>query len=188
MAPKRKKKKIIRRKGRRHRLYELEVELLGGRVTEVFFEKNPDVRRTIQIRGDQTMDALHEAIFEAFDRDDEHMYEFEIGGKRPMDPKARRYVHPYAMEDEDVYGVYEKTRDASRTTIDSLELRVRRCFLYWFDFGDDWWHKITVRAIHDDAPPGRYPKVTQRIGESPPQYPDWDEEDEEDDEDDEEDA
>jgi hypothetical protein len=29
-----------------------------------------------------------------------------------------------------------------------------------------------VEAIEDKVPPGKYPKVTKRVGKSPPQYPD----------------
>jgi hypothetical protein len=50
-------------------------------------------------------------------------------------------------------------------------------FAYWFDYGDDWWHRIDVVRIADEAPKGKYPRVTERVGESPPQYPDWEEED-----------
>ncbi len=43
-----------------------------------------------------------------------------------------------------------------------------------FDFGDDWWHKIKVKSIGAEVPRGKLPKVVERVGESPPQYPDWD--------------
>ena len=79
------------------RLYTLEVFLLSGPITEKFAKKNPVISRTIQIRGDQTLEDLHHAIFDAFDRWDEHMYEFQFG-KGPMDPKAPRYVLPSAFE------------------------------------------------------------------------------------------
>jgi hypothetical protein len=55
---------------------------------------NPLVSRTIQIRGNQTLAKLHKAIFDTFDRDDEHMYEFQISGKGPMDRNAKGYVLP----------------------------------------------------------------------------------------------
>jgi len=47
---------------------------------------------------------------------------------------------------------------------------------YWFDFGDDWWHQINVRAIPEKAATGKYPRIDRRVGKSPPQYVDWDEE------------
>jgi hypothetical protein len=156
------------------RLYTLDVFIIGGLVTEQFAEKNPEVSRTIQIRGDQTLEHLHYAIFEAFDRFDEHMYEFQFG-KGPQDPRGKRYVLRFALEGpfppERVAGVVDKT------TIGSLDLKVNQAFGYWFDFGDDWWHQINVVAIDDKAPRDKYPKVTKRVGPSPPQYPDWDDDD-----------
>ena len=105
------------------------------------------------------------------------MYEFQIGGEGPMDPKAKAYVLPMAIDD--TFSDKEPAGDVTRTTIGSLGLRVNEAFGYWFDFGDDWWHQINVVTIKEKVPKGKYPKVTKRIGESPPQYVDWDEEDEE---------
>ena len=39
-----------------------------------FIEKNKVISRTIQIRGSQSLEILHCAIFDAFGREDEHMY------------------------------------------------------------------------------------------------------------------
>ena len=59
--------------------------------------------------------------------------------------------------------------------IDSLGLVVGRSFGYWFDFGDDWWHQINVEAIEEKVPGGKFPRVTKRVGKSPPQYAEEDE-------------
>ncbi len=155
------------------RLYSLDVFLLSGPITETFAKKNPVVSRTIQIRGDQTLEDLHYAIFDAFGRWEEHMYEFQFG-KRPMDPKARRYVLPHELEDQSGDQNPPKGR-VDETTIDSLGLKVGDRFGYWFDFGDDWWHQINVEAIDDEAPRGQFPRVTKKVGKSPPQYADEDE-------------
>jgi hypothetical protein len=146
----------------------MEVFLIGGPVAEEFAGT---VSRTIQIRGDQTLDVLHHAIFEAFDREDQHLYEFQLG-RGPMDPKGPRYT-PRAVvgtTPEDAV-----TAHAEDTTIDDLKLKVNRAFGYWFDYGDDWMHQINVVEIEDAPPRGRFPKVTARVGKSPPQYPDLDE-------------
>ena len=156
------------------RLYTLEVFIISGPVTQKFAERNPEISRTIQIRGDQTLNDLHSAIFDAFDREDEHMYEFQFG-EGPNDPKGKRYVLPMALENP--FGDVEPSGDTIQTTVDSLNLKIDQAFGYWFDFGDDWWHQINVIDIKDGAPGGKYPKVTNRIGESPPQYVDWDDED-----------
>jgi hypothetical protein len=157
-------------------LHTLEVFLLTGPITKRFANKNPVVSRTIQIRGDQTLQDLHHAIFDAFGREQEHMYEFQIGGKGPMDPEAKRYVLPGAFELN-----HEQGRPAAGrvdlTTLDSLGLKVGDRFGYWFDFGDDWWHQVNIEAVEDKVPKGKFPKVTKRVGKSPPQYADLDEDD-----------
>lgn len=152
----------------------LEVSIISGPLTEGFARKNPILSRTIEIRGDQTLRDLHEAIFDAFDREEEHMYEFQVGGRRPMDPKARCYVLPMAMDDP--FGERKPAGDVEQTAIASLGFEPGEVFGYWFDFGDDWWHRIEVLSIDERVPRGRLPEVTARVGESPPQYADWDEE------------
>jgi hypothetical protein len=155
------------------RLYTLEVFLLSGPITEKFARKNPVVSRTIQMRGDQTLADLHHALFDAFGRWEEHLYEFQFG-KGPMDPKGPRYVLPSALQAERG----EENPPAGpvdKTSIESLGLKVGDRFGYWFDFGDDWWHQVNVEAIEDTVPRGKFPKVTKRVGKSPPQYADEDE-------------
>jgi Plasmid pRiA4b ORF-3-like protein len=150
------------------RIYTLAVFLISGQITERFAKKNPVVSRTIQIRGDQTLQDLHHAIFDAFDRWDDHLYEF-LFGKGPMDPKGPRYVLPASFEIDSDMGKRPAGR-VDETTIESLGMEVGRSFGYWFDFGDDWRHQIDVVAIDDTLPKGKFPKVTKRVGKSPPQY------------------
>ena len=155
-------------------IFRFEVQLLSGPVAPSFVARNPEApSRIIDIRGSQTLDALHEAIFNAFDREDAHMYEFQIGGKKPMDRKAVRYG---ITLDED----YPKAKNAAATTIVSLNLNIGNSFLYWFDFGDDWWHEVSLLAVNPPAKDrGRYPRIVERKGESPPQYVDWESEESE---------
>ncbi|MEM6447250.1 MAG: plasmid pRiA4b ORF-3 family protein [Cyanobacteria bacterium P01_D01_bin.123] len=153
-------------------LYTMEVALIAGLVTDEFLEANPVICRTIEIRGRQTLADLHRIIFTAFERFDEHMYEFQVGGDRFHDPNALRYVLPFAMNDPDP--ISTPAGDVNSTTIDDLHLSDGEPFGYWFDFGDDWFHQVTVQSIAAKAPKGKYPRVTVREGASPPQYPDFD--------------
>ncbi len=159
-------------RGENRQIFTLEVCIVSGPMSVSFVRKHKVISRTIEIRGDQTLAHLHRAIFDAFDREDEHLYEFQIGGRRPMDPKSRRYGLAMAMVDP--FGDADGSSDVERTTVTSLSLVTGDVFGYWFDFGDDWWHQIAVLAIAESATRGRLPKVTQRVGESPPQYVDWD--------------
>ncbi len=159
------------------RVYTLEVFLIQGPITRAFARKNRVVSRTILIRGDQTLQDLHHTIFDAFRRYEEHAYEFQLGGKGPMDPKARRYVLPGAFE----FGREEGRPPSGRVdqaTLDSLGLKEGDRFGYWFDFGDDWWHQVNVEAVEEKPARGKFPRVTKKVGQSPPQYADLDEEEE----------
>jgi hypothetical protein len=139
-------------------LFVLSVFLSSGPISEHFPSKV--INRVIEIRGDQTLHELHYAIFDAYDRWEQHAYEFQFG-KRPFDPKGPNY------------GIGDGPRehgDARTTKVDALGLKVGRVFGYWFDFGDDWFHQIEVVRIDRPIPTVTYPRVIKRVGESPPQY------------------
>jgi hypothetical protein len=145
------------------RLYVLGVYLVGGPVGENF--ANKVISRVIEIRGDQTLEQLHHAIFKAYDRSDEHLYEFQFG-KRPFDPEGPKYgiADPQSKKKGD--------GDARTTKLDDLDLKPERVFGYWFDFGDDWYHQVQVDRIEHAIPTVAYPRVVKRVGKSPPQYRD----------------
>ncbi len=155
------------------REFTLDVFITDGPMTDAFVEQNPEVSRIIELRGDDTLDMLHQAIFAAFDRFDPHMYEYQVGGDGPMDPAARRYVLPSMLEGLDKSGMMEEgiAGNLEHVTIGSLDLKAGDAFGYWFDFGDDWRHQIDVVAILPEASPKKkYPRIVSRTGESPPQY------------------
>ncbi|MBF0547123.1 MAG: plasmid pRiA4b ORF-3 family protein [Candidatus Riflebacteria bacterium] len=151
------------------KLFSLVVLLIEGPVTKEFLKKNKVVSRTIEILGSQTLSQLHHKIFSAFDREEEHMYEFQLKGKGPNDPKADRYV--LDMKQDDGVGEVEATK------ISSLSLKEGESFGYVFDFGDEWWHQIYLDSIGEPDPKKDYPRVSKKLGASPPQYPDLSDED-----------
>jgi hypothetical protein len=143
------------------RLYVISVFLVGGPTSKEF--ANKQISRVIEIRGDQTLEDLHHAIFKAYDRREEQRYQFQLG-KRPFDPNGLNYgiPGPPPMKKGD--------RDARTTKLDDLDLKAERVFGYWFDFGDDWFHQVQVDRIDQAIPTVTYPRVTRRVGKSPPQY------------------
>ncbi|MFG6097762.1 plasmid pRiA4b ORF-3 family protein [Leptothoe sp. ISB3NOV94-8A] len=148
-------------------LFVLYVVIIAGPVTDEFIEANPEISRTIEINGRQTLQDLHRILFSAFDREEEHLYEFQVGGRGPNDPNATRYGVPMPGDPSSV-------NDVAKAKLASLGLSQGDFFGYWFDFGDDWWHQIAVMDIKEKAPKGKYPKVTARVGASPPQYAEFD--------------
>jgi Plasmid pRiA4b ORF-3-like protein/LexA DNA binding domain len=142
-------------------LYVVSVYLVSGPISKKF--ANNALSRQIEIRGDQTLEQLHNAIFKAYDRWDEHLYEFQLG-KRPFDPHGPNYGTP------DPPGTRNPDGNARTTKLDDLNLKPNRVFGYWFDFGDDWYHQVQVERVEQAIPTVTYPRIIRRVGKSPPQY------------------
>jgi pRiA4b ORF-3-like protein/uncharacterized protein DUF6930 len=143
----------------------------AGRATLYRFQVKLDwmksVWRRIELRGDQTLEDLHNAIQRAFNWDNDHLYAFFLSGK----------AWDMHTEYESPYG---DGRPADRYRLEHLPLTAGQRILYIFDFGDELRHAIKLEAI---VPGGvqsdvTYPRVTDSRGEPPPQYPDYDEEEE----------
>jgi hypothetical protein len=166
--PLNKYRKKINPKFKGNPIYTFEVFIISGPISTKFSRGNKSISRTIKILGSHTLEDFHEIIFKAFDREEEHMYEFQIGGKGPMDPLARRYG--LSIGKEGLFGDDSLSGTVEETDINSLGLKVGDSFAYWFDFGDDWWHQINVVSIEDKPISDKLPVIVNRKGDSPPQY------------------
>lgn len=148
-------------------------------VIRAALEGAPEIWRRIAIRGGQTLHDLHDLLYEAFDRYDEHLYSFFVPFRpqktrpRHIYDKAVEYTHPYNFAEQ---GGEKDFYDASRTSIESMGLKEKQRFYYLFDFGDEWWHVLTVEKTAETPDEGEYPRILEREGQSPEQYPDEDEE------------
>jgi Plasmid pRiA4b ORF-3-like protein len=151
-----------------------EARLPAIHVYKVALKYRKSIWGRIEISSTQTLDDLHWAIFDAFDRDDEHLYAFYL--TKPGDRgrqallNAKQFVHPDALEAFD-----EQARDASEVQLCVMGLRRGRKFEYEFDFGDSWRHDVTFEGEQPADPEVTYPRVVESKGKSPPQYPDFDE-------------
>lgn len=139
------------------------------------------IYRNIEILANQTLADFHEAIFSAFDRYDEHLYSFYLTRKATPSRRSRYNYPEYSIIFEtDDYGLFfnEKEKyDAAKTKIESLKLKEKDKVYYLFDYGDCWWHEITLLSIVETDLSMGYPKVVKKVGESPEQYPDYEDED-----------
>jgi hypothetical protein len=155
------------------KLYVLSVFLSSGPFGKKF--SNKVVQRVIEIRGDQTLEQFHQAIFDAFDRWDDHLYEFQFG-KRPFDPAGPNIGIEGSPSMATGKLLPTQRRDARTTRLDDLKLNQQSVFGYWFDFGDNWYHQIQVDRIEQAIPTVTYPRISKRVGKSPPQYQEEDDE------------
>lgn len=143
-------------------------------VFKVALQGDKKIWRRVAVRRAQTLDHLHNIIFKAFDRFDPHLYSFYFpppGAKgRAAVRWAKEYTSPIELEPFYYPGQSELPGNAARAKLLSLDLEPGETFLYLFDFGDSWWHVVTVEDTHAPAQPGRYPRILEKRGESPPQY------------------
>ena len=143
------------------------------------------VHRIIEATANSTFDDLHEAIFSAFDREDEHMYSFFLTGKDTQNTRtiydSPEITHPMGLQEQFETGTPKA--DAVKTKLGDVSLAEKFVFHYLFDFGDEWWHLIRVESIGESESKKKQVKIVERIGESPPQYEyneDYDEDDDDD--------
>jgi hypothetical protein len=121
--------------------------------------------RDILILGDQSFDQLHEIIFTAFDRYDEHLYSFTIKAR----PEVIRIVSPECCGE-----CYGDELDAEETKLEKFNLVPKQKFEYLFDFGDQWQHEIEVIGVAPFETGSKYPRIIKVNGKSPDQYPEQD--------------
>lgn len=153
------------------RIYSLKITLIEGPVTSEFARNNPEVSRIIEITGRQTLGDLHEAIFRAFDRTRERGYEFQM---EPEMHRSGKGCYLPVTECRDISGSPVEAGNASTADLDSLALAPGDSIAYWFDFACAWMHRIVVLAVREAVPDKEYPVLAGKVGNSPPQSPDWD--------------
>ncbi|HWE13443.1 MAG TPA: hypothetical protein VG365_08030 [Solirubrobacteraceae bacterium] len=133
-----------------------------GRDVFVFDTKllNVDgVSAKIAVAGHEHLTALHDAIQQAFNWESDHLYSFWLDGQFWGDAATERVI-PGAPDTD------SKTADVP---VDQLRLKIGDRLAYVFDYGDEWRVMLTLRErIHGSDP---IPRVSQRRGTAPPQYP-----------------
>ncbi len=137
-----------------------------------------EVWRIVALYPHQTLTHLHEVIFRAFDRYDEHLWSFFTG--KPYKPGTVEYV---GEKREPILFEEDNTIWAKRIRLSEFEWSKRKKYHYLFDYGDMWWHEIKFLGEKDAEPGKKYPATLEKHGDSPPQYLYFDDEDYDDDED-----
>jgi hypothetical protein len=115
--------------------------------------------RKIKISHKHSLNALHLAIQEAFDFDDDHLYSFFMDGKRYS---KNAYNSPYCNE-----GPY-----ADEAIIGELGLYIGQKILYLFDYGDSWEFQVQLLGIDEKEFMLNDPQIIEAKGEAPSQYGD----------------
>lgn len=110
---------------------------------------SPKVWRRLTVRGDLTLDRVHQVIQSAFGWNDTHLHRFWPG------PQRQIWSGPYLLTDYDVGEGDEGTLETD-VRLDQLLRRPGDRLFYTYDFGDDWTHTLrleSVDSLDPEAPP-----------------------------------
>jgi hypothetical protein len=117
--------------------------------------------RRIAMPADATLDDLVGWILEAVDFDDDHLYEFIYRDR------LGRQVRAGHREDEE--GPF-----ADEVLIGELPLEPGQSMKLIYDFGDNWQFDVRLESIAPRRGRGKLPRIVEKHGKAPEQYPQWD--------------
>jgi len=120
--------------------------------------------RVIELKSDASLLDLHDAIQDAVGFDRDHLFEFFAGRHR----RNRELVYADTFDSEDAFDAY------ANISLEKVFPLPSKCRLFYhFDFGDDWYFKIkkSRKKPFEPTPGVKYPRVIERIGPNPEQYP-----------------
>jgi pRiA4b ORF-3-like protein len=123
--------------------YRVRVDLDGAK---------PPIWRRLNIASELHLGEVHAVLQAAFDWYGGHLHEFSTGRW----PDGERFVDDFMVEDGDD-GVPEDD-----VRLDEVLAEPGDKLSYWYDFGDDWRHTITLEAV--EPRPDGAPRATVLTG------------------------
>jgi hypothetical protein len=133
------------------RIYHLRVSLEGI---------EPLIWRRLQAPGGANLGWLHAVIQVAMGWTNSHLHHFIVGKRLYSDPSF----------DLDEFEDDPRVLDENNTAIHEIVPRAKSAFVYEYDFGDSWDHRITVEKILDaDPEEGRSAKCLDGERACPPE-------------------
>jgi hypothetical protein len=103
-------------------------------------DARPPVWRRLEVRGDLTLDRVHDVIQVAMGWMDSHLHSFRPG------PEKLGWPGPRFLNDFDVSEGEEGIHESTVRLDQVLQGKGDRLF-YVYDFGDDWAHTLKVEAL-----------------------------------------
>ncbi|MBC8100376.1 MAG: plasmid pRiA4b ORF-3 family protein [Armatimonadetes bacterium] len=122
-----------------------------------------DVWRRIAIDASLSLDILAYAILNAFQFDDDHLYQFSYRTPYGYTERMER-----AMEMGD-WITYDTEKSTDEVTIGELILPIGHQMTFLFDFGNNWEFDVLLEQL-DPATTTPEPVMLEAHGEPPPQY------------------
>lgn len=120
-------------------------------------DTNPLVWRELDVPLSTTLAMMHDIIQVVMRWWDYHLYEFEVGDR----------IYGVPSSDDDLYE--RKVYKASGLHLATVLERGIREFLYVYDFGDNWRHRITVLDVRQGDAGAEYPRFIAGARRAPPE-------------------
>jgi hypothetical protein len=119
------------------------------------------VWRLIAMPSDATLDDLADWILDSVEFDSDHLFEFTYRDRLG----AECTIHHPEMDE----GPW-----ADELKVGELPLEPGQTMTFLFDFGDSWTFTVKLERVEPRGTRKR-PRILERHGKAPPQYPNWDE-------------
>ena len=129
-------------------LYQLKITLIGS---------DPPIWRRIVVRSDLPLNHFHGVIQGVMGWTDSHLHQFLAGDTY------------YGTPEPKMTGFGREILSEKRYTIADLAPAAKRSFIYEYDFGDGWEHKIVVEKILPPNPEFQHPICLDGANACPPE-------------------
>lgn len=138
----------------------------------------PVIWRRVLVPAQFTLSGLHRVIQAAFEWQDYHLHRFEIERVRydlpdlaEWSPPGREWCERLLADGVDpaeVSMLCTPPRDERKVRLGDLAGRSVHQFIYLYDFGDDWEHRVEIEAMQD-VDVGRLPALLGGARSAPPE-------------------
>jgi hypothetical protein len=125
-------------------------------------ESQPPIWRHLEIASDLTLDVLHRILQVAMGWTESHLHGFSLGG-RMYEQSAQRFAAEYDLMEGD-----DGTPEAD-VRLDQVLQDPGDVLFYEYDFGDSWYHVITLEGIEEHASGAPFAKVVDGERACPPE-------------------
>jgi len=130
-------------------------------IFEVRFEHEKNIWKKIELKSNNSLEDLHNAIQFAINWDNDHMYAFFMDNIHYSKNKEMEYTCPVEPEGR-------KTTDKAK--LNSFNFIKGQKFAYVFDFGEDHHFEIKVVEFEIFDNQKKYPFLVDSKGKFPKQY------------------
>jgi hypothetical protein len=110
----------------KEKVYQLKISLM---------DSNPEIWRRVLVSGNTTLGKLHRIIQHVMDWTDSHLHEFIVKDVSYADPDPEMEM--------------DRSKNENRIRLYEIAPVAKSSFVYVYDFGDGWEHKIKVEKIMD---------------------------------------